>query len=146
MCLISYIPLPLLPPLSSSGWQQSIGPVTRISINNIYYWDSKAVLSLLIQDKHSKIASKLYDKNDVNLISSLVIAEVFAVLARIQRENIKLKILLNASREALRTGKWRIINISPEFELIKKYSEKYSLRGADLWHLCLVLQLQNEFA
>jgi predicted nucleic acid-binding protein len=114
------------------------------NMNHIYYWDSSAVLSLLIKDNHSKIASKLYDRNNVNLISSLVLSEVFAVLARIQRENIKLKILLDASREALRTGKWRIINISPEFELIKKYSEKYPLRGADLWHLCLVLQLQNE--
>jgi len=113
-------------------------------MEKIYYWDSSAVLSLLINDKHSAEATKYYNKTHINIISSLVIAEVLAVLARIEREKKELKILLDACRHSFQEGRWRVITLSPTFDDLQLYSQKYPLRGADLWHLTLVLNIKQE--
>ena len=113
-------------------------------MDKIYYWDSSAILSLLIKDKHSEQAIKYYNKTNVNIISSLVIAEVLAVIARIEREQKELKILLDACRKSFQEGRWRLVTLSPTFDDLQKYSQLYSLRGADLWHLTLGLSIKQE--
>jgi hypothetical protein len=44
--------------------------------------------------------------------------------------------------EAIATGPWRFINLSPRPGEIAKLSSKWPLRGADLWHLALVVSLK----
>jgi predicted nucleic acid-binding protein len=41
-------------------------------------------------------------------------------------------------------GPWRRLNLSPEWEDIAQLSEKWNLRGADLWHLATAKSIQRE--
>jgi len=80
----------------------------------------------------------------VHLISTLAWAEVHAVIARVERERALTRVLVKAAREALEEGPWRRLNVSPEWRLMETLSSKWSLRGADLWHLCTAKSLQSE--
>ena len=77
------------------------------------------------------------------MVSSLVYAEVCAVISRFKRERILADILLAAAYEAIEKGSWRQIHVHPDWSLMKKTASKRSLRGADLWHLCEVLSLRE---
>ena len=111
---------------------------------SIVYWDASAILSALFKDSRSEDALKWSRKKGVHLISTLAYAEVCAVITRLKRERILADILVNAAFEALEQGPWRHLNILPEWEEIKSISQKWSLRGADLWHLAVAKTLQKQ--
>ena len=111
---------------------------------SVVYWDSSAILSALFKDARSEEAIEWSRKKGVHLISTLAYAEVCAVITRLKRERILADVLVMAAFEALDLGPWRHLNISPDWELIKALSQKWSLRGADLWHLAIGKTLQNQ--
>lgn len=110
----------------------------------VLYWDSSAVFSVLFQDDHSEKAGKWIKKPGVHLISSLVNAEVYAVVSRLKKENILANLLYDAVIKAFEAGPWRQIYTHPDRTILKSIASKYYLRGADLWHFCTVAQLQDQ--
>lgn len=114
------------------------------SIAPVIYWDSSAVLSTLLQDSHSEQAMRFVRSDAVHLISSLTLAEVYAVLNRVKRERMLAEILVGASLEALESGPWRKLTIGPHASEMRKLASNWSLRGANLWHLAAAKTLQYE--
>ncbi len=109
----------------------------------VVYWDASAVISSLFKDIHSEQAWEMSRRNGIHLLSSLALAETHAVINRVARERILADILAKAALEALTTGPWRYINLSPEPGEIAKLGAKWLLRGADLWHLSLAVSLKS---
>ena len=110
----------------------------------LIYWDASAVLSALIKDKHSQEAHRWVQRSGFHFLSTLSYSEVLAVLFRIQREGLMPEVLLDAAEEALERGPWRRLNAVPSWDMLRKLSGKYPLRGADLWHLAAAKSLQLE--
>lgn len=110
----------------------------------VSYWDASAILSLLFQDLHSEQAASWVRQAGVHLLSSLAWAEVCAVISRIQRDGVLAPTLVEAARETLESGPWYRVNLVPEWEIVRDLSVKWSLRGADLWHLGAAKTLQKE--
>jgi predicted nucleic acid-binding protein len=113
-------------------------------IQSVVYWDASAILSALFKDSLSEEAIEWSRKNGVHLISTLAFAEVCAVITRLKRERILADVLILAAFEALDLGPWRHLNVLPDWKMIKALSQKWSLRGADLWHLAVGKTLQNQ--
>ncbi|MFH2219586.1 MAG: type II toxin-antitoxin system VapC family toxin [Pseudomonadota bacterium] len=108
------------------------------------YWDASAILSVLFKDSHSESAIAWAERTEFHFISTLAYAEVCAVIARMKKERILSDPLVAASFETLAQGPWRYLTVVPEWEITKDLSEKWSLRGADLWHLATVKSLHKE--
>jgi len=115
------------------------------SDQTIIYWDASAILSALFKDSHSKIATKWAEKDGAHFLTTLAYSEVCAVISRMRKENILSDILIKSSFEVLDQGPWRRISISPEWKITRDLSRKWSLKGADLWHLATSKSLQKEF-
>ena len=111
----------------------------------VIYWDSSAVLSALFTDTHSKAAKKWSAANGVHFISTLTYTEIAAVISRMQRERILADTLSQAAFEVLDNGPWRRISSLPDWKMIRSLSNKWPLRGADLWHLATAKSLHREF-
>ena len=111
----------------------------------VIYWDSSAVLSALFTDTHSQDAKKWSTAKGVHFISTLTFTEVTAVISRMQRERILAATLSQAAFEVLDNGPWRRISSLPDWKMIRSLSAKWSLRGADLWHLAAAKSLHKEF-
>lgn len=111
----------------------------------VVYWEASAILSPLLKDEYSKEAQKWANQPGYHFLSPLSFAEVIAVLSRIRRERDLADILLDAANEVLENGPWRRLVISPPWNMIKDLSEKWPLRGADLWHLSAAKGLQTQF-
>ncbi len=109
---------------------------------HIIYWDSSSILSVLFKDSHSREAVEWSRKEGVHLMSTLAYTEVCAVISRLKRERLLTDVLFDAVYEVLEKGPWRRLNISPEWRKAKTLSRKWSLRGADLWHLATAKTLQ----
>ena len=110
----------------------------------VIYWDASAILSALVQDKHSEEAQKWAAQEGVHLISTLSYSEVLSVLARMRRERVMAEVLVNAAIETLQNGPWRRLNFSPVWKIIMTLSKKWILRGADLWHLATAKSIQSQ--
>ncbi len=113
-------------------------------VTGAVYWDSSAILSALFRDEHSDEAGRWARRSEVHFLSTLAWAEVHAVIARIEHERALAKVLVAAAREALEEGPWRRLNAVPDWKLVRDLSSKWSLRGADLWHLAVAKSLQGE--
>ncbi|MBW1894824.1 MAG: type II toxin-antitoxin system VapC family toxin [Deltaproteobacteria bacterium] len=113
--------------------------------DQVIYWDASAILSALFKDSHSHIATKWAEKDAAHFLSTLAYSEVCAVISRMRKENILSDILIKSSFEVFDQGPWRRITISPEWEITRDLSQKWSLRGADLWHLATSKSLQKDF-
>jgi predicted nucleic acid-binding protein len=111
----------------------------------VIYWDSSAVLSALFTDTHSKAAKKWSAAKGVHFISTLTYTEIAAVISRMQRERILADTLSQAAFEVLDNGPWRRISSQPDWKMIRSLSNKWPLRGADLWHLATAKNLHREF-
>ena len=111
---------------------------------SIIYWDSSALLSALFQDAHSEDAVKKSRSPGIHMISSLAYSEVCAVLARLKRERLLADVLVSAAFESLDSGPWRQLSMQPDRKLLKSLAGRRSLRGAELWHLGLVLTLHEQ--
>ncbi len=65
------------------------------------------------------------------------------MLDRIRRERLLTDLLIDAALEALETGPWRNLKMSPGAAETKELAQKWPLRGADLWHLAAAKTLQQ---
>lgn len=110
----------------------------------VIYWDTSAIVSTLFQDRYSKKALHCASLEAVHLFSTLALAETWAVINRIGREKLLADILIKAAGETLEKGPWRLLKIVPDPLVVKKLSAKWSLRGADLWHLAAAKTLHKE--
>ncbi len=117
------------------------GPEKQI----VVYWDASAVLSALLIDEHSLDAQKWANRSGHHFLSHLSYSEVLAVLSRIRRERDMAEVLVAAAGEVLESGPWRWLHIVPQWTIIKNLSNKWPLRGADLWHLSAAKGLQEHF-
>ena len=108
------------------------------------YWDASAVLSALVKDSHSDAALKWTEKEGLHFVSTLAYAEVFAVLDRMERERILTKVLVQSAVQAFIEGPWRFLTLGPAREQMDSLRGKYSLRGADFWHLSQAKTLKRE--
>jgi len=110
----------------------------------VVYWDTSAILSLLCKDAFSPLALSWAEVEGIHLMSTLAWAESHAVIARMHKEGV----LSNQSREyigdALRQGVWRRMNGLPDWDTTQRLGQKWSLRGADLWHLAAAKSLQQD--
>jgi predicted nucleic acid-binding protein len=111
----------------------------------VIYWDASAILSALLKDEHSQDTQKWANRSGYHFLSSLAYSEVVAVLSRIRRGGDMAEILVDAAMEVLETGPWRRLNVLPQWDRLKDLSEKWPLRGADLWHLSTAKGLQEQF-
>ena len=111
----------------------------------VLYWDASAVLSTLFSDSNSKAAQKWSKAEGVHFISTLTMAEVSAVINRIQRERLLSETLTISAFEVLDNGPWRRISAWPEWVIIRSLSAKYPLRGANLWHLATAKSMSTDF-
>ncbi len=111
---------------------------------NVIYWDSSAILSTIFKDRHSAEAKRWVHKESIHLISTLAYTETCAVIARIQRDRLLADVLIHAALEVLEKGPWQHLNSLPEWKIIQPLSVKWSLRGADLWHLAAAKSLQKQ--
>jgi predicted nucleic acid-binding protein len=112
----------------------------------VIYWDASAILSALIKDQHSGDAQFWAVQDGVHLLSSLSYSEVLAVLFRIRRERKMTSGLIRTALGTLESGPWRPFHIAPEWSVMKKLSNRWSLRGADLWHLAAAKTFQTLIA
>lgn len=110
----------------------------------VVYWDSSAVLSVLISDVHSTEATAAARLTGAHLLSTLAYAEVFAVLARLERGGNLPSVLADSARELIRNGPWRRLALQPDWANIDDLAVRWPLRGADLWHLATALTLSRE--
>ncbi|MGH7862691.1 MAG: type II toxin-antitoxin system VapC family toxin [Candidatus Dormibacteraceae bacterium] len=110
----------------------------------VIYWDSSAVLSVLISDLHSTHATAAARQPGIHLLSTLAFAEVFAVLARLERDRGLPAVLANTARERVRNGPWRRLTLQPDWASIDSLAMRWPLRGADLWHLAVAVTLSRE--
>ncbi|MCP4751251.1 MAG: type II toxin-antitoxin system VapC family toxin [Proteobacteria bacterium] len=111
----------------------------------VVYWDASALLSALVKDLHSDVAKDRAEQDAVHFISTLAYSEVCAVVSRLRRESILSDILIEAVFDVLDRGPWRRIAVSPQWRISRELSEKWSLRGADLWHLASAKSLLDDF-
>jgi predicted nucleic acid-binding protein len=111
----------------------------------VLYWDSSAVLSALFTDSHSLAAQKWSKAKGVHFVSTLAIAEVSAVIHRMQGEHLLSETLCKSAFEVLDNGPWRRISTWPKWGIIRSLSAIYPLRGADLWHLATAKSMHAEF-
>jgi len=109
----------------------------------VLYWDTSAIVSALFKDVHSPAAWNWSRREGLHLLSSLAIAETYAVINRIDRERALPEILVKAAIESFEQGPWHSINMNPDKNQITRLSSKWPLRGADLWHLAMACTLRN---
>ena len=111
---------------------------------SVVYWDASAVLSVLFKDAHSEDALARANMEGIHFMSTLAWAEVCAVIARMKNEEIIPDLLEATSFEAIQQGPWNLLSTSPGWETTRFLSRKWSLRGADLWHLAAAKTLQDD--
>lgn len=109
------------------------------------YWDSSAIVSVLLNDEHGADALMCAERRmTLHLMTSLADAEVMAVLERSLREKPKLSDTFAAAKFSFRNGPWKFIQTNPDRNLISELASKYALKGADLWHLSACATLRRE--
>jgi predicted nucleic acid-binding protein len=61
-----------------------------------------------------------------------------------ERERILTGVLAQSALEGLAEGPWRFLNVCPSREQMDSLRGRYSLRGADFWHLALAMTLRKD--
>ena len=110
----------------------------------VFYWDASAIVSLLVPDRFSGDAVRLAHGDAKHYVSSLTCAEVYSTLHRGERNGAVSRETVEAARNAFETGLFGWSHIVPHRKLISGLARKWSLKGADLWHLAAVLTLREE--
>jgi predicted nucleic acid-binding protein len=110
----------------------------------VIYWDTSAILSILVEDEHSAKAIKIEKQKGIHLASTLCFAETYAVLKRMNHENVLTDVLYASVLESIENSVIRKINVQPDWKIIQKLSTRYVLKGAYLWHLAAVKTIQPE--
>ncbi|MBN2383129.1 type II toxin-antitoxin system VapC family toxin [bacterium] len=110
----------------------------------VLYWDSSAVLSVLFADMNSGQALQWIGAKGTHLLSTLAIAEVYAVINRLKREGLLADILIRAAVETFEKSPYRSLFEQPDRSIMKSLAAQWSVRGADLWHLALAKTIQEQ--
>ena len=110
----------------------------------VIYWDASAILSALVEDDHTIVAQDWLKKRGPHVVSSLSYAEVLAVFERLRRSGVVFAKRVDRCLEGLERGPWQRLELQPDWEDIRSLSSKWSLRGADLWHLSTAVGLRRE--
>lgn len=111
----------------------------------LMYWDTSAVISVLLQDIHTADARNWLTKNPVeHLTSGLTSAEFHACIARLEREGHLTAPLADATILAFEQGPWRRLDAVPDPTILWPLARRSQLRGADLWHLALAVTLKRD--
>lgn len=108
------------------------------------YWDPTCVLSALFKDSNSEKALNMSKKEGVHFFSTLCYVQVCSVLTRIRKEKKLKEVLIDVAFDTLKTGPWRRLNIWPEWTTLIALSEKWPLKGSNLWHLASAKTLQKQ--
>ncbi len=112
--------------------------------DRVIYWDSSAILSVLIAGMHSAKATATAQRSGTHLLSTLGYAETFAVVARFERDGSLPTVLADAAREVVLNGPWRKLALQPDWKSIEGLASRCPVRGADLWHLATAETLRRE--
>lgn len=115
----------------------------------IVYFDSSALVKLVVEEADSEIAAALWDTADAVVSSTLAYPEVRAALAAAHRlERISAKSLRAAKREWERF--WESLTIvEPQRDLLVQaggVAERFHLRGYDAVHLASAMTIPIEHA
>lgn len=108
------------------------------------YWDSSAVLALLLRENRGALAEDALASGDLHFRSSLTLAETYATLARVERAQLQTPEGIARAYEAFARAGWSDIPGQPDRILLRSLAARYALRGADLWHLSLAKTLHAE--
>lgn len=112
--------------------------------SKVVYWDSSALVAALFAEENTDEARALAAMAGTHLVSSLAWAEVHAVLARARRESGLATKTVDAAQFALQSGPWTYLSAPPAQAIVRSVSQRWPLRGADLWHLALAKTLQED--
>ncbi len=108
------------------------------------YWDASAILSVLVEDRHSPTARRHLTQEGPHLVSSLAFTEVCAVLTRLAKERHLTARERRLAIASLQARPWSVLNLEPDRRLAADLALRHSLRGADLWHLSSAATLAAE--
>ena len=98
---------------------------------------------MLFRDLHSETALAHIREPDVHILSSLAWAEVHAVMARHVREGTPHSVVSRAAITLDAVG-WRHLVSGPSRGHVQALGRRWSLRGADLWHLATARTIADE--
>lgn len=107
------------------------------------YWDTSAIIPLLIEEKHTLRATEIAHRSHLNVISTLGFSEIMATLSRMP--DVNAQIGRNKFLEDHQKGVWSLTQLQPSFKTIELFSSRYPLKGADLWHLSVFYEIKKEF-
>jgi len=110
----------------------------------VAYWDASAILSALVEDEHTVQAQGWLNKRGAHVVSTLSYSEVLAVLERLRRSGLVSDTLVDRSLKGFEQGLWQRLDFQPGWGDIRALASKWSLRGADLWHLSTAVSLRRE--
>jgi predicted nucleic acid-binding protein len=113
---------------------------------HVIYWDASAILSALVEDDHTDQALKWLRKPGAHVVSTLSYAEVLAVFERLRRSGVVSEKLVDRSLEGLERELWQRLDLQPAWSDMRSLGSKWSLRGADLWHLSTAVGLRREIS
>ena len=107
----------------------------------LLYWDSSAILAHLFGDTQSTHAAAYLRVKGRHFISSLAWAECAAAIARSQRSAVLTTANAELALGAILAAPWSALRAEPAPATLRVLARRYPLRGADLWHLALALDL-----
>lgn len=110
-----------------------------------YYWDASALLSFLVKDAFTAAARGFFEYPALHVVSSLAYAETAAVVGRMARQDVIDAGTADFLLQSLDDSGWRHVPVSPSRSILREFQSRSPLRGADLWHLGLVLTLSREY-
>ena len=108
------------------------------------YWDSSAILAHLFGDVHGAQASAHLQSTGRHFVSSLAWAECAAAVARSRRSGTLTPPNAARALEAISSTPWVAFVGGPVPTTLRTLAQRYPLRGADLWHLALAVDLAEE--
>lgn len=112
--------------------------------SSVVYWDTSALVAALFVEERSDEARRLTALPGVHLMSSLTWTEMQAVFSRARREHQIAPALVDTMQAAVTSGPWRYVTATPRQDAGAALARRWSLRGADLWHLALAKTLRTE--
>lgn len=110
----------------------------------IAYFDSGALVKLIVDEEGSALAAELWDRCDAAVSSRLAYPEVCAAIAAAARDQ-----RLDEARRSAAIGKWerywsavRVLELSPAVaDDAGRLAGEHALRGADAVHLASILAI-----
>lgn len=108
------------------------------------YWDASAILSVVIEDRHSKTARRKIAVPGTHLVSSVDFTEACAVLTLLANEGHLSALDRRLAIRSLRARPWSALRLEPDRRLIAELALRHPLRGADPWHLASLATLASE--